>query len=105
MLKDSKLALTGFGLYFAGFVVTFAPYAFVSSAAETAQMMQGIGGWTMIIGAVMGLLGYVANTIGAVVGLQQLRQGQSSSVPALVWNLLPALGVPLLAFIYRATLF
>ncbi|MFI3245409.1 MAG: hypothetical protein R3Y10_02815 [Ferrimonas sp.] len=105
MHRTIKFTLAGFFLYLLGFGVAFAPFAFSQSPTETAQLMNGWGGWALVVGGVLGVIGLVAHISTVVLTIKQAITGQSYSAAALLWALLPLLLVPLLVYVNRGLLF
>ncbi len=100
-----KLTLAGFFLYLLGFGVAFAPFAFSQSPTETAQLMNGWGGWALVFGGALGLIGLVTHISAVALTIKHAFTGQAYSAAALVWALLPLLLIPLLMYLNRAMLF
>ncbi|TKB51474.1 hypothetical protein FCL40_02660 [Ferrimonas sediminicola] len=93
-------------LYLAAFFVAFAPYVFVQTPEEVANMMGGAGGWAMIAALVVAMLGFVVNLMGIGSSLNALRKGAGSSgVFSLLANLLPVVLIGLILYSNRMLMF
>ncbi|GAA4885799.1 hypothetical protein [Ferrimonas pelagia] len=105
-LRELKLAGIGYGLYMMAFFIAFAPYAFVSDAAEAGQMMSGLGGWAFILASLLIPIGWGFNVWGGLRALKTLIAGPNGQAfAALLLNLLPALLLPALLWANRAIIF